>query len=81
MNKRSFLSNARPTGRKQFSGHFELSGLIMISVVEVVLSGAATGEPFAKSIDDILYPEGLVRSLETNQLLSLSRGIQTYQLP
>ena len=54
MNKRSFGSKARPTGRKQFLGHCEVSGLVIISVVEVVLSGAATGEPFAKSIVDIL---------------------------
>jgi len=66
MNKRSFESKARATGRKQSLGHFETSALIIISVVEVVLSDAATGDPFAKSIVDILYPIGLLRSLEIN---------------
>jgi hypothetical protein len=63
MNIRPFESSASPTGRKQLSGHCELSWLVMISLVDVVLSGAATGEPLLNAMADILYPAGSVRSL------------------
>lgn len=45
MNRRPLESNAKPTGRKQSSGHFELSAFVMMSVRAVVLSDASTGEP------------------------------------
>lgn len=53
-NKRSLESKASPTGRKQSSGHLELSALAKMSVVEVVLSDGATGEPFAKAMETTL---------------------------
>lgn len=43
---RPLLSKAIPTGLKQFWGHTELSALAKMSVVAVLLSGAATGSPF-----------------------------------
>jgi hypothetical protein len=54
MNRRPCESNAKPTGRKQLSGHLELSGFVMISVSAVVLSEAATGSPAEKAIEETL---------------------------
>lgn len=58
-----FESRTRPTGLKQSSGHFELSGFAKISFAAVVLSDAATGSPFAQSITETLYPTGASLSL------------------
>jgi len=54
MNSRSFESNARPTGLKHLSGHFELSTLASMSVVEFKLSDFATGDPFSKAMEETL---------------------------
>jgi len=54
MNIRPLVSIARPTGRKQLSGQAARSGFDMISVVDVLLSAAATGLPAAKSSDETL---------------------------
>lgn len=53
-----WLSQARPTGRKQPFGHFELSWLVMISIAAVVLFAGWTGDPFANSTTESLYPTG-----------------------
>lgn len=45
MNSRPWPSQASPTGRKQPSGHWELSALLMTSVVALVLSEGSTGCP------------------------------------
>jgi hypothetical protein len=54
MNTRPFESSAKPTGLKHRSGHFELSAFVMMSVREVRLSEAATGEPEAKAMVESL---------------------------
>lgn len=45
MNSLPCLSHARPTGRKQPFGHLVLSGLVTMSMVEVVLFDEAIGVP------------------------------------
>jgi len=54
MKIRPWESSANPTGRKQSSGHFEVSAFDMISVRAVVLSAAATGEPAEKATEESL---------------------------
>jgi hypothetical protein len=54
MKIRPWSSRANPTGLKHEAGHFELSRLLNMSVNAVVLSEAATGDPFAKAIVDNL---------------------------
>jgi hypothetical protein len=54
MNTRPFESSAKLTGLKQLSGHFELSAFVMISVKDVKLSEAATGEPESKAMVESL---------------------------
>ncbi len=48
MNSLPWASHARPTGRKQLSGHSEVSGLVMMSIAASVLLWGSTGEPSAK---------------------------------
>jgi len=54
MKRRPSESKAKPAGRKQLSGHLELSTFVMISVSEFVLSEAATGEPFENAMEETL---------------------------
>ncbi len=54
MNRRPCRSKAIPTGRKQPRGQFELSALTTTSLAAVLLSGAATGSPFAKGMTESL---------------------------
>jgi hypothetical protein len=51
---RSCESSARPTGLKQLSGHFELSGFMKMSVAATELFEAATGDPNSKEIEETL---------------------------
>jgi hypothetical protein len=47
-------SRTRPVGRKQLSGQAARLGLVMMSTAASRLSGAATGEPSAKAMEETL---------------------------
>lgn len=53
-NSRPWASKAMPTGLKQCWGQMELSMFQKMSVVAVLLSGAAIGSPFSNGITDSL---------------------------
>lgn len=67
MNNRPALSQASPTGRKQSSGHFELSWLRIIGITAVVLFAAAVGIPLLNPTVKRRYPSGASRFLQTSQ--------------
>ena len=54
MNNRPLLSHARPTGRKQLSGHFDRSGFDTMSTAAVLLFAGWVGKPFSKPTTDNL---------------------------
>ena len=58
-----FLSNASPTGRKQFLGHFVLSWFSTMYVTASFLDTSAVGWPPLNSILPRRYPSGGLRFL------------------
>jgi len=76
------LSHASPTGRKHPSGHFERSGLDIMSMAAEVLFLGSVGKPLANLITESLYPMGSERSLRLDVSITTTlNNINAYQEP